>query len=215
MWMQIALIVGAVIGGNVLFLLMLGHRTPAKWAAAAYLKIREEADKIKARQQLRRTKAMIGLFVWAALSSASFAQGFASAKDLNVMASTTAEAADIKSLAQRQLEEIAAEWLNGEIPDRMICIHLDKRTIPACLTCAPAGETRHYIWVQDRSQLKHELAHALLWHLNLPEWADEGIASQYDNYPSDERRLVSYLISAQGKHAFLKELKDADNQHRR
>ena len=114
---------------------------------------------------------------------------------------TPADAQAVLKEASRLREEIAMHWFGSSLPDSepVTVIHVkESATKDEGLTwLADRYETKsHFVWLTTDAQgalgstLAHEIAHVCLaWRFpqGMPAWANEGIASSYD----DQQRMAT------------------------
>lgn len=131
--------------------------------------------------------------------------GIAGSQNFNVLAAGTKTlATEVVKQAEKFRKEIAMEWLVTEIPagKEFVFINVKLSTTEdegLTLLCGPGRRFRgaHWMWLttsRERalgSTLAHEMAHVVLssrFPRGMPPWANEGIASRYDDEGRKRRR---------------------------
>ncbi len=124
----------------------------------------------------------------------STAQAVASSVNFTVLAPTQRLADKVVGHADAFRKEIANDWLGSELPAPAHRVSLYLKIDPTrsfARTLLDAQQGRHLVWLVGSEQavtehlLKHEVAHTVLatrFGNTMPAWANEGIASQYDNH---------------------------------
>lgn len=128
--------------------------------------------------------------------------------NFTVAAESTSLAGEVGMLAEDFRREIAREWLSRVLPaaPQRVAIRLSIVAGPSQATTLvdPHG-TNHHIAIsaaemaQAESLLRHEIAHTVLLTAlgeAIPDWANEGIASRYDNaqrHAIRERKLREFV----------------------
>ena len=137
-----------------------------------------------------------------AISLESRAAEMAHSENFIVLAPDPSAAEEVLARAEQYRKEIAVEWLGQELPPSVGRTTINVEFVDGedrALTWPAEGPSRKYhkMWLtssRDRaagSTLRHEIAHVVL-HTRypdmLPAWADEGIASLYDDPRRQETR---------------------------
>jgi hypothetical protein len=172
-------------------------------------------------------KVVLATGTWLIASATLFAAGMAYDENFIVYAENESLAAEILRHANAYRSDIATELLGDEIPPGLgrtvIHARISEREDNGLTWPIDCPERRlHAVWVTSEkgalaNLLKHEIAHTVMatrYPGQLPPWAEEGIASRYDdarrvairerilewfaatgNWPSVERVLSDPLLS--------------------
>lgn len=146
--------------------------------------------KLQGSQQLAGLIATV--LIWSTLQLAD-AASVASSPNFTVMAPNARLADKVVDHAEQFRSRFAAAWLGGNLPatrtPTAIYVEIDpEKSFARALVGDVDGG--HMVWLVGSEQavtehlLEHELAHVLLasrFGDTMPTWANEGIASQYDN----------------------------------
>ncbi len=146
-------------------------------------------------QGLQRATEGIALLVFlcGTMSDKATATAVASSANFTVLAPTQRLADKVVGHADAFRREIAEEWLGDELPvaTRPAAIHIEiDDTRSFARTVIDATQGRHLVWLVGseegvtQSLLQHEVAHVVMaarFGDAMPIWANEGIASRYDN----------------------------------
>lgn len=152
----------------------------------------------------RRLGGLVLILLWlGAMSVQSMAAAVASSEHFVVLAPTQRLADKAVGHADAFRAEIAREWLGKEFPPLppaappvVISIAIDPDRSFA-RTLVDGKEGRHLMWLVGSERavtehlLRHEVAHTVLaarFGDTMPIWANEGIASRYDNPRRHELR---------------------------
>ncbi|MGI9455249.1 MAG: hypothetical protein ACR2NU_01740 [Aeoliella sp.] len=146
-------------------------------------------------QGLQRRVGVIALIVLlcGTMPNEATATAVASSANFTVLAPTQRLADMVVGHADAFRSQIAKEWLGGDLPPALhpaaISIEIDA-TRSFARTLIDANDGRHLVWLVGSEQavteylLQHEVAHVVLaarYGDSMPAWANEGIASRYDN----------------------------------
>jgi hypothetical protein len=130
----------------------------------------------------------------------------AAGENFVVFARDQATAEAVRTAANRHRSQIARDWLSRPIPDGIgratINVRIDDSKDEGFTW--PIDDPRrsfHKVWLttsQERAlgtTLKHEIAHTVLAtrYPDLPEWAEEGVASTYDD--ADRQQLCRQKLA--------------------
>lgn len=136
------------------------------------------------------------------IPAASRAADMAHSENFIVLAPDRTAAEEVLARAEQYRREVAVDWLGQELPPSVgrttINIEfVDDEDRALTWPAEGPGRKHHKMWLtasRDRalgSTLRHEIAHVVL-HTRypdaLPAWADEGIASAYDDPRRQETR---------------------------
>jgi hypothetical protein len=132
------------------------------------------------------------VLIWSHIQLAD-AASVASSPNFTVMAPSARLADMVVSHAEQFRTRFAAAWLGGSLPatrtPAAIYVEIDSKKSFARALVGDSGGG-HMVWLVGSEEavtqhlLEHELAHVLLasrFGDSMPIWANEGIASQYDN----------------------------------
>ena len=137
---------------------------------------------------------------WITMPAQATAVAVASSANFTVVAPTQRLADMAVGQADAFREELAREWLGGDLPPsfRPAAIHISidpGRSFARTLLDDDGGQ--HAVWLAGSKEavlghlLKHEITHVVLaarFGDQMPVWANEGIASRYDNARRHEIR---------------------------
>lgn len=140
------------------------------------------------------------IVLWDAVASFATGASVVTSTDFTVIAPSQRLADKVVERADAYSFRIVAEWLGGEPPatrtPTTIFVEIDDTRSFARTLVAPAGG-RHLVWIIGPERavtehlLHHEIAHVALaakFGDRMPTWANEGIASRYDNSRRKELR---------------------------
>jgi hypothetical protein len=152
----------------------------------------------------------VALFL-ATLAGSATAAEFARSPNFMILADERELAEAVLARAEQYRREIAVEWLGEPLPEgigaAMINVRLTSDEDNALTwPTDPASQRQfHRVWLNGTRQqvtgpvLKHELTHVVLatWlPQRLAPWADEGVASRYDdaNRAAQRRQAVQWFV---------------------
>lgn len=140
----------------------------------------------------RLTGGLVALWMFSVGSPVSLAgDGRVDSVNYHVVADSSRLAQDVASCAESMRRQVALDWLGTELPavERRTDIYVEEnpqRSYARVLI----DSARNRIWISGSreqitgSLLRHEVAHTVLasrFGSSMPVWANEGIASRYDN----------------------------------
>jgi hypothetical protein len=137
---------------------------------------------------------LAALVSWCSLSPVVLAGVYSTeTSHFKVVASSRAMADEVGAKAEEFRHEVAREWLGEQLADPaekgVIQVAFEPGPSRATTWVDPVG-TAHHVTIVARDSsliealLKHEIAHTVLLTAlgpTVPDWANEGIASRYDN----------------------------------
>ena len=157
-------------------------------------------------QQIKQAiyAALFASSLVAAACGSAYGVGFVHNPNFNVFVPSDEQyALEVLERAEAYRDEIALEWFGAKLPSSVgrTVINIQRDDFEQGLTWAiddPRRKFHHiHLWVASEEEalggvLKHEVAHAVLatqypHPQRLPVWAEEGIASRYDD---DARKAV-------------------------
>lgn len=147
---------------------------------------------------MNRPLSILGALTLVSLATPGAASEFARSPNFIVLAEDAELAAAVLKQAEVYRREVAEAWLGETLPEgigaAMINVRLSagEESGLTWATRPDADRRYHRVWITGSraaavgAVLKHEVAHVVLatWLPDqLPPWADEGAASQYDDAP--------------------------------